>query len=557
MCDPLNTIPSRWFLLPVLLWLLMSLAAWPVGEFPLNDDWSYAGSVHGLVERGEFVLTGWTSMPLVAQAAWGALFCLPFGFSFLALRVSTLVLGLVGILATYGLAREAGASRNRACLLALLLAANPLYFVLANTFMTDVPFLATAVSSLFLLARGIRTRSPVLLAAGIATATVATLIRQVGVVIPVAFTIAWFFHNRRQGTARRIWIPVSSIVAVWGSLAVYEWWLRLSGRLPALYHEKTRELLARLSDPLASAPSCCGNLLASAAYLGPFLLPLMFLLQPLVVTRRKLNLAILAACGVTVAILVFSATLMPFLGNILYNIGLGPIRLRDVHLLKLAHWPAAPAWVQILVTVIAVAAGAYLLVRLALLRRVKDDRGGTVVTNPAVILCAATAALYVLPLAMGSMFDRYLVFLVPLVGALISGGESTAAALCLRSRKAAGVAVLVVLALFSVGATRDYLAWNRARWAAADELIRQQNVPASQIDGGFEFNGWYGYDAAHPRGLPEDGPTSWWWVKDAEYVIAMGPIPGYRTVSQYDFSRLIPPGHGAIVVLRKDTTTAR
>jgi hypothetical protein len=77
------------------------------------------GRVETLVDHGHLSFTIWQSMPLIAQVLWGALFTLPFGFSFLALRVSTAVLGAVGIVASYFLLRELRASA---------LALNPLYF---------------------------------------------------------------------------------------------------------------------------------------------------------------------------------------------------------------------------------------------------------------------------------------------------------------------------------------------------------------------------------------------------------------------------------------------
>src|SRR5215217_5512086 len=125
-------------LLLALIWILAVLAVNPVGNFPLNDDWAYGYTVRSLVEEGTFRLSGWTATNLIAQAMWGTLFCLPFGFSFDALRVSTLVLSLGGILATYGLLRESRAPALLAMLGALVLAFNPIYFALSFTFMTDV-----------------------------------------------------------------------------------------------------------------------------------------------------------------------------------------------------------------------------------------------------------------------------------------------------------------------------------------------------------------------------------------------------------------------------------
>src|SRR5262249_32329194 len=62
----------------------------PLNDFPLMDDWSYARAVHGLVEHGDWRPTGFTTASLITQSLWGAIFCFPLGFSFDALRLSTI-----------------------------------------------------------------------------------------------------------------------------------------------------------------------------------------------------------------------------------------------------------------------------------------------------------------------------------------------------------------------------------------------------------------------------------------------------------------------------------
>ena len=136
------------FLWPILLgliWICMVALTNPVGDFPLNDDWAYGYSVRRLLEQGQLRFSDWTGPNLFGQVLWGLLFCLPFGFSFTALRLSTAVLGLVGVLATYGILRELKTSREIAAIAALILACSPIYFVLSLTFMTDVPFTAFAI----------------------------------------------------------------------------------------------------------------------------------------------------------------------------------------------------------------------------------------------------------------------------------------------------------------------------------------------------------------------------------------------------------------------------
>jgi hypothetical protein len=82
-------------------WVLAIVLVHPSGDFPINDDWSYVETVRRLVERGEWRLNAWTSMPLATQMLWGWLFSQPAGASFTALRLSTLVLAWALTLGTF------------------------------------------------------------------------------------------------------------------------------------------------------------------------------------------------------------------------------------------------------------------------------------------------------------------------------------------------------------------------------------------------------------------------------------------------------------------------
>jgi hypothetical protein len=106
---------------------------------------------------------------------------------------------------------------------------------------------------------------------------------------------------------------------------------------------------------------------------------------------------------------------------------------------------------------------------------------------------------------------------------------------------------LAAMSALSLAGTKDYLSWNRVRWAALEELMAEQSVPPTQIDGGFEFNGWYLYDDS----FQPTHSRSHYWVYDDSYVVAMGEIGGYDTMRSYGFSRWIPPNTGHILVLRR------
>ena len=84
------------------LWLAVIVVVDPRGEFPLNDDWAYAWSVKTLLQEGRFQLSDWGAVNLLPQTLWGWLFSVPGGFSFTALRVSTLIASLITLFALAG-----------------------------------------------------------------------------------------------------------------------------------------------------------------------------------------------------------------------------------------------------------------------------------------------------------------------------------------------------------------------------------------------------------------------------------------------------------------------
>src|SRR5262249_34295180 len=87
-----------------ILILLYFAAAIPLHLFanvPFHDDWTYAWSVEHFLKTGKLEVLDWSVHYPLAQILWGALFCLPYGFSFSALRVSTVVLAWLGAWALY------------------------------------------------------------------------------------------------------------------------------------------------------------------------------------------------------------------------------------------------------------------------------------------------------------------------------------------------------------------------------------------------------------------------------------------------------------------------
>ena len=192
---------ERSLLIPVLaLHALTLLLVLPRGNFPLNDDWIYAKMVQTVLTEHHYVQHPFSQPVAVGQILWGALFCAVFGFNYVTLRCSTLVLGILGAWATAKCVTECGASRKAALLAAFTVSANPIYMNLSYTFMTDIPYYTTmALSALFYL-RALRTSRPTDIALGGVFGVMAVLVRQLALSAGVAYFCAVVYMRLRRRT---------------------------------------------------------------------------------------------------------------------------------------------------------------------------------------------------------------------------------------------------------------------------------------------------------------------------------------------------------------------
>jgi len=537
-------------------WVIMVILVNPVGDFPLNDDWAYGYSVKYLIENGDLQFLGWTATNLISQVFWGALFCLPFGFSFTALRFSTLTLGLTGVLATYGLLREVDENRNFSLLGAMMIAINPIYFGLSNTFMNDVPFFGFAAVSFYFLLRGLKSGSELEILTGIFIAWIALLSRQVGMAILLAFGYAYL---AKKGTNLRNFIkgfsPALAGIAIQLS---YQKWLQLTMRLPDKYGNQIKTLLEELSRGAGHALSNFTKIgLFSLIYLGLFLFPILiisFTGKSRELSSRYRIMTLTAVSGLFAAIimtLVLKQRRMPLVGNILADFGVGPLILKNSYL------PQAPQLFWTIITTIGAIGAAILLLYLffalaqIFTRHSSPESEKTWLT----VFIVSTIGIYFLPVSLLGLgpfgfYDRYLIFLLPLLLMIVS--ISAKDIKWDLSRKSISVALLMMLLCggFTIGATHDYLSWNRVRWQGLHYLMRADRIPPSRIDGGFEFNGWYLYDPGYDDWKYEP-EKSWYWVDRDDYIISFEPLAGYRELKRYTFRRWFPWGQGKILVLKR------
>lgn len=203
-------------------WGLLLVGVSPAHDYPVIDDWIYAGSVQHQLATGAFEMHPVSQANLVGLTLWGTAWARVLGFSYTTLTWSTLALALGGLLAFYGLLREVAVPPGGALLGTALLAGNPLFLHLSYSFMTDVPFLALVLGACYAYARGLRRDSTGWLAAGGLLSGGAFLIRQFGMLVPLGFGAALLLDalltRRLRGRALLITAGVPLLI-------VAGWWL--------------------------------------------------------------------------------------------------------------------------------------------------------------------------------------------------------------------------------------------------------------------------------------------------------------------------------------------
>lgn len=528
----------------------------PFGDFPLNDDWASAQTVKHLLETGNYLPSPWMAMSLVTNILWGALFCLPAGFSFIALRLSTLTISLIGLAGVYWLGKELKLPRSFCIVAALTLGFNPIYYTLSTTFMTDVPFTALLTLSALFLVRCLKDNSNWDLYAGIGFSLAATLSRQLGIVVPLAFAVVYLF--RFGFSYRHLLRALSPLTICIVTLTAFQYWLSVNGALSENYSNKSSELLSSLQDLRHLLLFESVNTYVAFVYFGLFLLPGLVLSLPAIWsehTRRNLSiwLAIVIVGGMTLAYYIYTSydPLLPMFGKVLGGAGMGPLTLRDTFILNKFPLPWLPklfwtvtTWLGVFGAILIVAA----LILFAKQMSVDLRFGKMSFKTASSLLLLLCPILYLFPVFASAVGDRYLIPMVPLLAIAIMNIFSKESTSHPRPLLYLAFASVLVFSLFSVGATRDYLTWNRIRWDALRDLMQIEKVDSKDIDGGFEFNGWNFYDPHYV----EDPDKSWWWVQGDTYLIAFDQVPGYTIAKEYRYLHWLPPYIGRILVLKEN-----
>ncbi len=526
------------------------LAVGPSGDFPLSDDWSYAYAVEGLCRDGELRMLPWTGASLIFQAAYGAALCKLLGPSFEILRASTIVLAVSAICAFAMLLRDLRLPPTARTLAIATVGLSPLYINLSFTFMTDVPFTALCLWAAFFYVRGLGDPAqPRALIAGAALATAALLVRQHGIFVAAAASIACLWPGVRGAEAfgmkplpRRFVDAVAAGALPATAFIAFHIWLFAFRGAPAGIENKVTEAAGTGWVEL-------GNLSFRALeYLGLLLVPVA-IAQARAISRTRRTPLIASAIllgGCILFLYLRDGELMFYLTNVLHDFGLGALTLRDT--LFLGKPPVHSIGIGLSITLTAVAtasAGVLIASWTNAISELREAPKAFILF--CFVLLAASSLLHA-----AFYFDRYLLPVLPFAAPAALIGLAPA-----RSAPAAWVAA-GLLGWWAVAGTHDSMEWNRARYAALADL-EASGVSPREIDGGMEYNAWRlaaalgtwpTKEEARP-GKP-DSARSWWWVVDDRYILSFRPLNGYSIHRSMEFRRWLIPGTGQVLVLERD-----
>jgi hypothetical protein len=518
---------------PPVIWpLLLSAVAWAViladippqrQDFPLHDDWAFARGAFAFFHGQGIHYSQWAAMPQLGQWLWSLPFLAVLGETHFSLRLSTIVLGWFALLALYDLLRQAQVAPGRAAFAVAVLASNPWFFLSQGTFMTDVPSLALALGALCLYGRALSRGSRGCLAAAVVVALLGAITRQNTIAAGLAAG-AFLARDARLRLRPLWWLAVLLPLVVAG--AVHLWFQSRPDIRPQ-----------ELGWPSKFHALHTGWLIIHT--LGLVAIPVLLL------DLRSLSWKRFTAALVLLLLAAYywrhNSEELVFGGLFPYTFGV------------LDLWGAFTNYItcgfrDVLLTpnlclalsVAGCVGGAALLAR----------RPGGSCAGGLLLLFSLVQAL--LLLALPVTCDRYLEVLFP------AGVYLALSARPLRARGwlAAGAALAVSMGI-SIGLMHDWLAWNEARWAVGRRAV-ERGVQPQDVEGGFEWDGWFAPVPMLPPGSVPRGPLVLDYSADnfchvrGRYALSFSVLSKTVPIDAEPYWFWLQPGQREVYLIRPD-----
>lgn len=498
--------------------LVITLIIRPFGNFPLNDDWVHTLTIYTWITEGRFWYPLWLAPTVHIPILYGAALTKLFGFSFVILRMSTLVFAWASCWVLYIFLRKSGYSENRSFFGMLLLAVNPLFIHLSFTFMSDIPALFFLLLSALFYKKGFEKKSTRYLFAGSLAAIFGFYTRQFVILIACAAGIVFFLKMIREKKVSEhlksfclaFLLPSLLCVSLYYVLAFFHF---VPGKMGArfipsqwsfIHMVLTQTWYAILYLALCIAPLSVAVLIKNTSFF-----------------KNRVFIPLCAVMCVGVFFVMTHRLVFPFFGNIFSWYGIGP-SAGEVLQGSLSHWGGKEIYLLInglggvsLIACVLMIGQRYIF---------GEKKIGMINFIP------LFGILYFFLLVSLRSFDRYLLFLLPCCIMLFLHVSKNIS----WSRMMYGSGIFFLCAYGVIG-TYNYFRWNEARWSLGKSLV-EKGVSPLDIEGGYEWVGWYAY--------PKKGSSlserqnRMWYVKELApwhsmyFVISFSPLKGYTVIEE-------------------------
>jgi len=459
------------FLVVVGWYLLVYLVVHPLADAQVVDSWIFAHAVEFFRQTGSIRFAGYTQAMPALQVLYGAAWSRLFGSSAVSLDLSVAILGAIGGLLFYALARRCGAAGWSALLATALLIANPCYLFMSFSFMTEIPFLALLLAAHLAFAQARRGTELRWFSVSALAAALDFMVRPFAAAAIAGSAAAVVIFDRRKRSPealRRIAVMLAPFA---GGLALCALgWIWLTRLNPEPWMLRRSEHKLQQFFNVSPALYVRAGLIGPMFYLGVVLSPLA--LPHLLAASWRKGLAIGATLLVAALVLMRLAPGAPATPELSCFAG-----WRNAMLLRglpnrfswQDGWTQGPA-----LMLGAFGAAGLVLAALSLER----------LPRRAALALMLTAGIYWLGIIPLWFFnDRYFLVMVPagcLLLALAPPRE--------KSGRAIAVAGVIALGLISITGVYDHQRGLEAIVAARDALERS-GVPRGDIDAGYSLNG--------------------------------------------------------------------
>ena len=519
----------------ILIYILLGFFLFSYENYPIDDDWSYIKAAETFHHTGEMEFTPWTAMSLVAQIWWGTCFTKIFGYSIEVLRLSTLVISLLGLIFIYLLLLELKHNWQTSFLIALLLLFNPFSFPLNFTFFTDHFFISLLFIATYFYYKAFKDKKDIYLLIASLVASFSVLVRQNGLLIPLSVFIYLLCRERSSKTI----IKKSLLTLVIPTIAfiVFTYWLNATHGLPTEYIKQVDKLLDNLRKPYLLLIKIVWRPFLILEFMGFCLLPLSFSFLPKLkelFSRKHYFLFLLFCLSGTLFYLLFE------------HIGLYPtvdLWLNGFRFAYISEYGYRDSlnilfFFYRILDFLSVASIVYLIY--LLIKYIKPIKEKFPFTSPSFLILLIGTFQFLFLLITLHKFSRYYLVLIPFFIIIIL--EITRH---IRINKNIFIPLLTAYTLFSLAITQDVMSWNQLKWQVTQQLL-DKDISSRKISAGFAWDAWHccQYSLDHPYEIASKRGDIPWWIEDQipvidpQYIISNSPIPtGFQFFNYYDTDR--------------------